>query len=80
MQNITSLVCHGCCWCIVALGVPAAVGAAGFDAGGIGAGSFAAKMMSWSAISSGGGVSSTISWCDRTSWFCNDTSRAGLES
>ncbi|XP_069051504.1 interferon alpha-inducible protein 27-like protein 2 isoform X2 [Lepisosteus oculatus] len=37
---------------------PLALGAAGFTAGGIAAGSIAAKMMSVSAVLSGGGVAS----------------------
>jgi hypothetical protein len=42
----------------VVFGVPAAATAVGFGAAGIGAGTLAAKMMSWTAIFSGGGVSS----------------------
>jgi hypothetical protein len=34
---------------VVALGIPAAVTAAGFGGAGIGAGTLAAKMMSWTA-------------------------------
>lgn len=41
---------------IVTLGIPAAVGALGFSAGGIAAGSAAAQMMSATAVASGGGV------------------------
>ncbi|KAJ6655635.1 hypothetical protein lerEdw1_004987 [Lerista edwardsae] len=46
-----------CNWCRHChLGVPAAVGALGFSAGGILAGSTAAQLMSATAVASGGGV------------------------
>lgn len=41
---------------IATLGVPAVVGALGFTAGGIAAGSIGAQMMSAAAIANGGGV------------------------
>ena len=37
---------------VVALGIPAAVTAAGFGGAGIGAGTLAAKMMSWTGLAS----------------------------
>ncbi|NXS98693.1 I27L1 protein, partial [Jacana jacana] len=41
---------------LVVVGIPAAIGALGFTATGIAAGSVAAKMMSVAAIANGGGV------------------------
>ncbi|XP_066495155.1 interferon alpha-inducible protein 27-like protein 2A [Tiliqua scincoides] len=41
---------------VACVGIPAVVAALGFTAGGIAAGSVAAKMMSASAIANGGGV------------------------
>lgn len=41
---------------VAVLGIPAAIGALGFTAAGITAGSVAAKMMSAAAIANGGGV------------------------
>ena len=40
----------------VAVGCPLLLAAAGFGVGGIGAGTFASSLMSWSAIANGGGV------------------------
>ncbi|CAB3989298.1 interferon alpha-inducible 27 2A isoform X2 [Paramuricea clavata] len=44
----------------VVVGGPAAVAMVGYGAAGIGAGTFAANMMSWSAIANGGGVAATM--------------------
>ncbi|KAH0631160.1 hypothetical protein JD844_005337 [Phrynosoma platyrhinos] len=47
---------------VAVVGVPVVAGAIGFSAGGIVAGSLAAKMMSAAAIANGGGVAAGVWW------------------